>query len=60
MKKLPELVVLPTFNDFAGGRAFNRRGEKPHLMGPLGRAAKKSGARVYMLDGTFLGRLTGL
>jgi hypothetical protein len=73
---LPEVVVMPTYNDVSGGRALNGRkwrgrrgrakvGEGPRrdghaLMGPLGRAVKMSTAKAYMLDGTYLGRLSGL
>lgn len=56
-RKLPELVVFPTFNDFAGGRALNNKRNKAQLMGPVAKCAKLRSAKIYLLDGTYLGEL---
>jgi putative SbcD/Mre11-related phosphoesterase len=60
--KLPELVMMPVFNEFLLSVGANRPmsyiescfKEGPS---PLFRAARRDKARVYMLDGTFLGEL---
>ena len=60
--KLPELILIPPFNDLSGLIPMNsavreirkRLSEGPS---PLFRSAKKNNARIYMLDGTFLGEL---
>ncbi len=59
---LPEVVLMPAFNGFAGLVPANRSGKgfERHFMegpSPLFRAAKRDSARVHMLDGTFLGEL---
>ena len=62
-KKLPELVMMPAFNDMVGGSAINRKKQdfrlkrRPTPLGPLLKAARKRGAKVYLLDGTYLGEL---
>ncbi len=53
-----ELVVMPSFNQFLGGRPINRdRGGDEELIGPVMRTpcVHMADAEVYMLDGTFLG-----
>lgn len=60
--KLPELILMPPFNDFTGLIPLNKRAaavrkyqkEGPN---PMFRVSKKNKARVYMIDGTFLGEL---
>jgi putative SbcD/Mre11-related phosphoesterase len=61
-KKLPEVVLMPVFNEFAGFIALNRpmsdiERQFSKGLGPLFRIAKKDKAMIYMLDGTFLGEL---
>ena len=61
-KVVPELIMIPVFNEFAGFIPVNRRGRETGRgftkgLGPLFKAAKKEDARIYMLDGTYLGRL---
>jgi putative SbcD/Mre11-related phosphoesterase len=58
-KKLPEVIVMPPFSDLVGSMAVNRQGSRRFSEGPnpLFRIAKRKTARVYMLDGTFLGEL---
>lgn len=65
---LPELIVLPGFNRLSGGIAMNRpvtEIEKAHEslktgIGTLVRSARLGRSRVYLLDGTFLGKLKSL
>jgi len=58
---LPEVVLMPVFNKFAGLIAANKMEEIERLYSegpsPLFRAARRDKARVYMLDGTYLGEL---
>jgi len=61
-----ELFIMPSFNDFLGGRPVNeaRSREKgvESLIGPVLRseAVDVDGAEVFLLDGTYLGRLNQL
>ncbi len=56
--KLPMLVVMPSFNRFAGGESVNR---KPiHLLGPLAKAVDERKAEASLLDGTLLGKIRDL
>ena len=51
---------MPCFNYFAGGMALNRKekpSEREQLLGPLMKNIRARSARVYMLDGVFLGEL---
>jgi hypothetical protein len=61
--KAKKLVIMPSFNDFVGGRPIN---EKPlerkseRVVGPIlrSRSIDMENAEVYMLDGTFLGKIS--
>lgn len=62
-----QLFIMPSFNDFLGGRPLNKR--KPgdsararRIMGPILRseAVNMENAEIYLLDGTFLGTLSQL
>lgn len=62
-----ELYIMPSFNDFLGGRPVNE--SRPHrekgnqaLIGPVLRsdAVNVDNAELYLLDGTFLGTLNQL
>lgn len=55
-----EAIVVPAFNEFSGGTNFNEAGTR--LLGPLLRSnlVDIPGARVYLLDGTYLGLLRDL
>ncbi len=62
-----ELFIMPSFNDFLGGRPLNRRKGKERtqnmgLLGPVLRseAVDMENAETYLLDGTFLGNLDQL
>jgi metallophosphoesterase superfamily enzyme len=63
-KSLPEVIVVPCFNEFAGGVALNRKvenrkygNESKSFLGPIVKSINEQGARVYMLDSVFLGEL---
>ena len=54
----PEMILMPTFNDLLGGLPVN--GEAPQsLLGPMLRrnAVKTDNFEVYLLDGTYLGKV---
>jgi putative SbcD/Mre11-related phosphoesterase len=62
-----QLFIMPSFNDFLGGRPINeakprRKGEKPTMIGPVLRsdAVDLGNSEIYLLDGTYLGTLTQL
>ena len=58
-----ELYIMPSFNDFLGGRPINEsRSQKEELIGPVLRseAVNIDKADLYLLDGTFLGTLNQL
>jgi len=59
--KLPELLVVPAFSELVGGAAVNRRMPR-ELIGPIFKAGavKLDEAEAYLLDGTFLGKISGL
>jgi metallophosphoesterase superfamily enzyme len=56
-----QIFMMPSFNDFLGGRAVNeKRGET--LIGPVLRseALDINNSELYLLDGTYLGTLNQL
>jgi putative SbcD/Mre11-related phosphoesterase len=60
-RTLPELIVMPAFNPLSGGIPVNRKKqpqevEKQHIS-PILKSARMRTARIYMLDGTYLGEL---
>jgi putative SbcD/Mre11-related phosphoesterase len=65
--KTVELYVMPSFNDFLGGRPVNetkprKEIDKEELIGPVLRSetVDVDEAELYLLDGTFLGTLNQL
>jgi len=64
--KAAQIFIVPSFNDFLGGRAINevRAGKEGHdqMIGPLLRSGivDMDNAEIYLLDGTYLGTLTQL
>ena len=65
--KTSQLFIMPSFNEFLGGKPLNEKnsggeakGEK--ILGPVLRAeaVDMENAEVYLLDGTFLGTLSQL
>lgn len=65
--KTIQLFIMPSFNDFLGGRPLNERKlyektESERIVGPVLRseAVDMENAETYLLDGTFLGTLNQL
>jgi hypothetical protein len=65
--KTSQLFIMPSFNDFLGGRPLNRRkfagkAESERIVGPVLRSESvdMEKAETYLLDGTFLGTLNQL
>jgi len=64
--QISEVFIMPSFNDFLGGRAINetRLGKEgqEQMIGPMLRSGiiDMDNAEVYLLDGTFLGTLSHL
>jgi putative SbcD/Mre11-related phosphoesterase len=65
--KTKELFIMPSFNDFLGGRAINEAHLKKEpdgetLIGPVlrSKAVNVAKSEVYLLDGTYLGTLNQL
>ena len=59
-KALPELVIMPGFNEFSGGINMNGDRLAENRFGPLVKSADLKKGEVYLLDGTFLGELKRL
>jgi putative SbcD/Mre11-related phosphoesterase len=60
-----QLFIVPSFNDFLGGRPLNEKRldqPKTDIVGPVLRseAVNMENAETYLLDGTFLGTLNQL
>ena len=65
--KTSQLFIMPSFNDFLGGRPINGRkfagkAESERIVGPVLRSESvdMENAETYLLDGTFLGTLNQL
>ena len=64
--KLAQCIIMPSFNDFLGGRPINRKtkatGSKFQALSPLlrSKSMKIEEAELFMLDGTFLGTIDQL
>ncbi len=58
-KNPPEIILMPTFNPLAGGVAINSEDVNAFL-GPLTKLIDKKQTEVFLLDGTFLGKLQDL
>lgn len=57
----PRVIIMPAFNELAGGVAFNEA-TYDTLLGPLftNKAVELETAEVYLLDGTYLGTISQL
>jgi len=55
---VPELTIIPSFNPMAGGLALNKKETVRHS--PVLKMTKLNQAKLYLLDGTFLGALRRL
>lgn len=62
LESVPELVVMPAFNPLAGGFRVNAglKSAGEEYIGPPAKCAKMAKAKVYMMDGIYLGELAGL
>jgi putative SbcD/Mre11-related phosphoesterase len=60
--KINQLLIMPCFNDFLGGRPINRKYKRRKYIGPILRseAINIDKAEVYLLDGTYLGTIEQL
>lgn len=63
--KTEEIFIMPSFNDFLGGKPLNERQSKKAnaaYIGPILRSdvVDMENAELYMLDGTFLGAFSQL
>jgi metallophosphoesterase superfamily enzyme len=61
--KVLQLFILPSFNQFLGGRPINQTKKKRETyIGPILRSGcvNMDEAEVYLLDGTFLGTVKQL
>jgi len=64
--KLPRLIIMPAFNRFCGGLRMNRQYAKTKRpdgtvgLGPIARSADIKNADIYLLDGTYIGKLNSL
>ena len=65
--KTTEILIMPSFNDFLGGRPVNETRSRKEigaegLIGPVLRseAVDVDNAELYLLDGTYLGTLNQL
>jgi hypothetical protein len=60
--RVKQLLIMPCFNDFLGGRAVNKKGEHKSYIGPVLRSEATSieKGEVYLLDGTYLGTVEQL
>lgn len=58
--KVEKLIVLPSFNDLLGGQPVNDIRESDELLGPILRSKSVilDEAEVYIVDGTYIGRLS--
>lgn len=64
LKNGKRLVIMPSFNELSGAMIVNdkRSSDKDHrtFMGPIAKDIIKESARIYLLDGTYLGHLKDL
>jgi len=59
---IKQLLIMPCFNDFLGGRPVNKKSMGKSYIGPVlrSKAIDTDKAEVYLLDGTFLGTIQQL
>ncbi|HEC81480.1 MAG TPA: metallophosphoesterase [Thermoplasmatales archaeon] len=51
-----DLIIMPAFNPLCGGVAVNVDG----VLGPLGKIIDVNSSKVYLLDGSYIGRVKSL
>ena len=57
---LPEVIVMPAFNELSGGVAMNGKSDPDYaknFISPLMKALDEKTVGIYLLDGTYLGKL---
>ena len=52
----PEVLIMPAFNPLCGGIAVNKDG----ITGPLGKLINIYNSQIYLLDGTYLGKVKNI
>ncbi len=52
----PELLIIPAFNPLCGGIAINKEG----IVGPFGKITDIKNSKIYLLDGTYLGKTNSI
>ncbi len=52
-----KVIIVPAFNELCGSAAVNTAG---NFLGPVAKHIDRKNARVYLLDGTYLGRIKNL
>ncbi len=58
-KTLPEIILMPAFNPLSGGVSLNTD-KAENFLGPLTKFINKKETEIFLLDGTFLGKLKNL
>jgi putative SbcD/Mre11-related phosphoesterase len=64
--KVSQCLIMPSFNDFLGGRPINKKSKSTHTkyqtLGPLlrSKSIRIEDAELFLLDGTFLGTVKQL
>ncbi len=60
--KVEQLIILPCFNSFLGGKPINKKNRRRSYIGPVLRsgAVDINKAEAYLLDGTLLGTIERL
>jgi putative SbcD/Mre11-related phosphoesterase len=56
--KMPEMMIMPAFNDLCGGMPLNEICEQER--GPIPTMADMDKSRIYLTDGTYLGTLEAI
>lgn len=51
--RYPDVLIMPAFNSLCGGIAVNQEG----ITGPLGKFIDIENAQIYLIDGSFIGKL---
>jgi putative SbcD/Mre11-related phosphoesterase len=62
-RKDQKLIIIPAFNRFSGGFPMNAKSPPPRkreFSSPLTKLADTKKADIFLLDGTYLGKLKGL
>jgi len=57
---LPEVLIIPGFNTLIGGHKINRKSHEKEHKTPIMKMLKLKESDIYLLDGTYLGKLKDL